>query len=93
MKDLGEVKRILGMDIIRDRKAGKLWLSQRDYVHKMLKKFHYLITDPLKRDKGLVNVLLPNRHDTIPFLLLKYDGLATELLHAPKMVDVACELF
>ena len=27
MKDLGSAKRILGMEILRDRKAGKLWLS------------------------------------------------------------------
>ena len=27
MMDLGSAKRILGMEILRDRKAGKLWLS------------------------------------------------------------------
>ena len=27
MKDLGSAKRILGMEILRDMKAGKLWLS------------------------------------------------------------------
>ena len=27
MKDLGPVKQILGMQILRDRKAKKLWLS------------------------------------------------------------------
>ena len=27
MKDLGNVKRILGMEILQDRKANKLWLS------------------------------------------------------------------
>ena len=27
MKDLGNAKRILGMEILGDRKAGKLWLS------------------------------------------------------------------
>ena len=27
MKDLGSAKRILGMEILRDRKACKLWLS------------------------------------------------------------------
>lgn len=40
MKDLGEAKRILGMDIIRDRSTKKLWLTQRDYILKMLKKFN-----------------------------------------------------
>ena len=28
MKDLGPAKQILGMQILRDRKAKKLWLSQ-----------------------------------------------------------------
>ena len=32
MKDLGSAKRILGMKILRDRKAGKLWLSQERYI-------------------------------------------------------------
>ena len=27
MKDLGSAKRILGMEILRDRKACKFWLS------------------------------------------------------------------
>ena len=29
MKDLGAAKKILGMEILRDRKAGKLYLSQK----------------------------------------------------------------
>lgn len=32
MKDLGEANRLLGMDIMRDRRKGKLWLPQLDYV-------------------------------------------------------------
>jgi ATP-binding cassette subfamily B (MDR/TAP) protein 1 len=28
MKDLGATKKILGMEIFRDRRNGKLWLSQ-----------------------------------------------------------------
>ena len=27
MKDLGQAKKILGMEIRRDRRAGKLWLT------------------------------------------------------------------
>nr|GEY87648.1 retrovirus-related Pol polyprotein from transposon TNT 1-94 [Tanacetum cinerariifolium] len=40
MKDLGAAKRILGMEIRRDRKMGKLTLSQIDYILKVLKKFN-----------------------------------------------------
>nr|GEX81879.1 retrovirus-related Pol polyprotein from transposon TNT 1-94 [Tanacetum cinerariifolium] len=37
MKDLGAGKRILGMEIQRDRKMSKLTLSQTDYISKVLK--------------------------------------------------------
>ena len=40
MKDLGDAKRILGMDIIRNREEGTLWLSQTDYVKRVLKSFN-----------------------------------------------------
>ncbi|PHT40240.1 Retrovirus-related Pol polyprotein from transposon TNT 1-94 [Capsicum baccatum] len=39
MKDLGPAKKILGMEINRDRQAGKLFLSQKKYVMKMLDRF------------------------------------------------------
>ena len=39
MKDLGVEKQILGMEIHRDRKNGKLWLSQQKYVEKILMRF------------------------------------------------------
>ena len=40
MKDLGAAKRPLGMDISRDRSQGSLWLSQSQYIEKVLHKFH-----------------------------------------------------
>ncbi|KAE8731151.1 hypothetical protein F3Y22_tig00002840pilonHSYRG00482 [Hibiscus syriacus] len=39
MKDLDATKKILGMEIYRDRDSRKLWLSQRGYVEKMLERF------------------------------------------------------
>jgi hypothetical protein len=39
MKDLGAAKKILGMEIRRDRDAKKLWLSQAGYVKKVLERF------------------------------------------------------
>eukprot|EP00253_Pinus_taeda_P029468 PITA_29468 len=39
MKDLGATKHILGMEIHRNRKNGKLWLSQQKYVERVLEKF------------------------------------------------------
>ncbi|KAH9752456.1 hypothetical protein KPL71_014688 [Citrus sinensis] len=42
MKDLGCAKRILGMDIIRDRVAGTLFVSQERYILKVLDRFDML---------------------------------------------------
>ena len=39
MKDLGDAHHILGMRITRDRKKGLLYLSQEEYVHKVLEHF------------------------------------------------------
>jgi hypothetical protein len=40
MKDLGAAKKILGMKITRDRKAGLLFLSQHAYIEKVLQRFN-----------------------------------------------------
>ncbi|KAF2320896.1 hypothetical protein GH714_031694 [Hevea brasiliensis] len=40
MKDLCATKKILGMEIIRDRSVGKFFLSQQAYVEKVLKLFN-----------------------------------------------------
>jgi len=39
MKDLGNAKRILGMDIMRDRNKGELFLSQQGYLRKVVERF------------------------------------------------------
>uniref|UniRef100_A0A3Q7EG61 Reverse transcriptase Ty1/copia-type domain-containing protein n=1 Tax=Solanum lycopersicum TaxID=4081 RepID=A0A3Q7EG61_SOLLC len=39
MKDLGPARQILGMQIVRDRKAKKLVLSQKKYIQKILRRF------------------------------------------------------
>ena len=39
MKNLGPAKRILGMDIRRERKLKKLFLTQEIYLKKLLSKF------------------------------------------------------
>lgn len=39
MKDLGAAKKILDMDIQRDRKVGKLFLTQKSYVERVLEHF------------------------------------------------------
>jgi len=39
VKDLREIKKILGMKISRDRNTYKLWLSKENYILKMLERF------------------------------------------------------
>nr|GEY63740.1 retrovirus-related Pol polyprotein from transposon TNT 1-94 [Tanacetum cinerariifolium] len=39
MKDLRAAKKILGMEIWRDRKAGRLWVSQEKYIEKVMQAF------------------------------------------------------
>ena len=39
IKDLGHAKRILGMEIIRDRRNGTMFLSQKKYLEKVLNTF------------------------------------------------------
>ncbi|KAG9450795.1 hypothetical protein H6P81_010760 [Aristolochia fimbriata] len=39
MEDLGEAKKILGMEISMNRERGKLWLSQKQYLQKVLQRF------------------------------------------------------
>jgi len=40
MKDLGRAKKILGMEIHRDRQAQKLILSQKNYINRVLQRFN-----------------------------------------------------
>ncbi|KAJ8466528.1 hypothetical protein OPV22_029080 [Ensete ventricosum] len=39
MKDMGPAKQILGMQISRDRRKRKIWLSQEKYIEKVLDRF------------------------------------------------------
>jgi hypothetical protein len=39
MKDLDATKKILGMEICKDKDVKRLWLSQAGYVKKMLERF------------------------------------------------------
>nr|GEX99708.1 retrotransposon protein, putative, Ty1-copia subclass [Tanacetum cinerariifolium] len=47
MKDLGAAKRILGIEIRRYQKMGKLTISQTDYISKVLKKFNMSSCKPV----------------------------------------------
>ena len=40
MKDLGEAKKVLGMEIELDRRSGKVSLTQEGYLQKILQRFN-----------------------------------------------------
>jgi len=40
MKDLGEANKVLGIEIERNRKSGKVCLTQKGYLKKVLQKFN-----------------------------------------------------
>ena len=40
IKDLGEAKKVLGMEIERDHKSDKVCLTQKGYLKKILQKFN-----------------------------------------------------
>ena len=47
MKDLGAAKKILGMEITRDIKVGLLFLSQHNYIEKVLQRFNMHDAQPV----------------------------------------------
>ncbi|KAJ4704922.1 Retrovirus-related Pol polyprotein from transposon TNT 1-94 [Melia azedarach] len=47
MKDLGAARKILGMEIYRDRSKKKLFLSQKGYIQKILSRFGMSTTKPI----------------------------------------------
>ena len=67
MKDLGAVKRILGMKICRGRKNRKLILSQADYVEKVLQRFSMenakAVSTPLPGHLKWTTERCPTTHD------------------------------
>ena len=52
MKDLGPTKQILGMEITRDRKNRRLWLSQERYVERILERFNMKEAKPVTTPLG-----------------------------------------
>ena len=47
MKDLGAANKILGMQIYRDRNSRKIWLSQQNYLKKILHRFNMQDCTPM----------------------------------------------
>lgn len=48
LKEIGEVRRFLGFDVIRDRAAKKIYISQASYIKALLKKVGMWDVDPVQ---------------------------------------------
>ncbi|KAG8474611.1 hypothetical protein CXB51_031247 [Gossypium anomalum] len=72
MKDLGPAKKILGVEIIRDRKASKLYLSQKGYIEKVLCRFNMQSAKPVSTPLGayfrLSSAFSPQSDDEIEYM-------------------------
>ena len=67
MKDLGQAKKILGIQIHRDRKKKELSLSQKQYIEKVLKRFNMteakVVSTPLAKDFKLSTTQSPSTNE------------------------------
>ena len=87
MKDLGAAKKILGMKIIKDRKSGNLYLSQKGYIEKVLHRFNMhnakLVSTPLATHFKLSSALCPVFKDDIEYISrVSYSSAVGSLMYA-----------
>ena len=87
MKDLGPAKQILGMEITRDRKAKKLWLSQERYVERVLERFNMKeakpVSSPLSNQFQLSRRLCPtNQEEKDKMAGIPYSSAVGSLMYA-----------
>ena len=72
MKDLGSAKRILGMEIERDRSKRVLRLSQKSYISKVLSRFEMnnvkTVSTPLGKHFRLSITQAPETHEKKMFM-------------------------
>ena len=72
MKDLRVAKKILGMEILRDRQVGKLHLNQKMYIEKVLHRFNMQnvkpVSTPLAAHFRLSIALSPQSQDDVDYM-------------------------
>ena len=72
MKDFGAAKKILGMEILIDRKASQLYLSQKGCNEKVLHRFNIEnakpISTPLAAHFKLSSTLSPQLEDDVDYM-------------------------
>jgi hypothetical protein len=87
MKDIGAAKKILGMEITRDRKSGLLFLSQHDYINKVLHRFNMpdakKVTTPIAPHFKLSATQCPVTDEDIEYMSrVPYSSAAGSLMYA-----------
>jgi hypothetical protein len=87
MKDLGAAKKILGIEIHWDRKAGKLYLSQKNYIKKVLEHFSMhnfkLVSTPLGAHFKLSAASAPQSEEEEQFMsCVPYSSAVGSIMYA-----------
>ena len=85
MKDLGAAKRILGMQISRDRKKKTLTLSQQAYIEKVLERFQNAkpVSTPFAIHFRLSKDMCPKTQDEIDHMSkIPYASAVGSLMYA-----------
>ena len=87
MKDLGAAKKILGMEIIRERHVGKSYLSQKGYINKVLRHFNMHeakpVSTPLDAHFRLSAALCPQSDKDVEYMSkVPYSSAVGSLMYA-----------
>jgi len=87
MKELGAAKKIIGMEIRMDRQAGKLFLSQQNYIEKVLDRFKMNnckpVSTPLAAHFKLSSELYPDTKEEMERMsYVPYDSAVDSLMYA-----------
>ena len=92
MKDLGAAKKILGMEIIRERQSDKLYLSQKGYIDKVLCRFNMHDAKPVSTSLAshfrLSSALCPESDYDIEYMSrVQYSSVVGSLMYAMVWSD------
>lgn len=86
MKDLESAKKILGMNIIKNKSEGSIVLSQEKYIKRVLKTYNML-------DSKLVQVLLTALFRLYNLYCPNLEEEKLEMLHIPYTNALSCPMY
>lgn len=88
MKDLGEVKKCVGMTIERNRNEGKIWISQTDYIKTIIEKFNMQDSKPVSTPMDAntkLNTLKSTKEEQEKELEIPYQEAIGSLIYASQI--------